>query len=276
MAVDMSNVKQIMHNNKEVIKIEDHLGNIIWGSQSEYPYRKLEYIKFNGAERIDTLETPKVGYYFLDCKTQNNSSNTNQWGFTWGAGHTVSGTYYRIWYENYNNIIRRNLKADKTNALTSASSYANTLLQYRCRIYATNNSSGTFWFAIHNITGVDVTGTPESTIGTEIWSQYTNNSSYGVNLNNFSSTLGIGCQHQNGSWNTTSYAKMQVYRYYVRQSTGSSAFKHLMFPCQRKSDNKCGLYDTVTHTFYPMVGTNTTTTAAGPVLDEYWDLTAPA
>lgn len=30
MAVDMSNVKQIMHNNKEVIKIEDSLGNIIW------------------------------------------------------------------------------------------------------------------------------------------------------------------------------------------------------------------------------------------------------
>lgn len=30
MAVDMSNVTQIMHNNKEVIKIEDHLGNIIW------------------------------------------------------------------------------------------------------------------------------------------------------------------------------------------------------------------------------------------------------
>ena len=30
MAVDMSNVKQIMHNNKEVIKIEDSLGHIIW------------------------------------------------------------------------------------------------------------------------------------------------------------------------------------------------------------------------------------------------------
>ena len=30
MAVDMSNVKQIMHNNKEVIKIEDSLGHVLW------------------------------------------------------------------------------------------------------------------------------------------------------------------------------------------------------------------------------------------------------
>ena len=30
MAVDMSNVKQIMHNNKEVIKIEDSNGNVLW------------------------------------------------------------------------------------------------------------------------------------------------------------------------------------------------------------------------------------------------------
>ena len=30
MAVDMSNVKQIMHNNKEVIKIEDSSGHVIW------------------------------------------------------------------------------------------------------------------------------------------------------------------------------------------------------------------------------------------------------
>lgn len=30
MAVNMSNVKQIMHNNKEVIKIEDRNGNVLW------------------------------------------------------------------------------------------------------------------------------------------------------------------------------------------------------------------------------------------------------
>lgn len=30
MAIDMTTVKQIMHNNKEVAKIEDGLGNVLW------------------------------------------------------------------------------------------------------------------------------------------------------------------------------------------------------------------------------------------------------
>ena len=30
MAVDMSTVKEIHYNNKEVIKIEDGLGNVLW------------------------------------------------------------------------------------------------------------------------------------------------------------------------------------------------------------------------------------------------------
>ena len=30
MAIDMTTVKQIMHGNKEVAKIEDSLGNILW------------------------------------------------------------------------------------------------------------------------------------------------------------------------------------------------------------------------------------------------------
>ena len=34
MAIDMTTVKQIIHNNKEVAKIEDSLGNILWQKQS--------------------------------------------------------------------------------------------------------------------------------------------------------------------------------------------------------------------------------------------------
>lgn len=37
MAIDMTTVKQIMHNNKEVAKIEDSLGNILWQKQSPGP-----------------------------------------------------------------------------------------------------------------------------------------------------------------------------------------------------------------------------------------------
>ena len=35
MSINMSNVKQIMHNNKEVIKIEDSLGHILWQKESQ-------------------------------------------------------------------------------------------------------------------------------------------------------------------------------------------------------------------------------------------------
>ena len=56
MAVDMSNVKQIMHNNKEVIKIEDSLGHIIWQKVPEQPFRRLEYIAFDGTNYCDSVE----------------------------------------------------------------------------------------------------------------------------------------------------------------------------------------------------------------------------
>ena len=56
MAVDMSNVKQIMHNNKEVIKIEDSLGHIIWQKVSEQPFRRLEYIAFDGTNYCESTE----------------------------------------------------------------------------------------------------------------------------------------------------------------------------------------------------------------------------
>ena len=35
MAIDMTTVKQIMHNNKEVVKIEDGLGKVLWQKKAE-------------------------------------------------------------------------------------------------------------------------------------------------------------------------------------------------------------------------------------------------
>ena len=40
-------------------------------------------------------------------------------------------------------------------------------------------------------------------------------------------------------------------------------------PAQRKSDNKCGLFETKNGVFYPMGGTTTLTAAAGPTVREY-------
>ena len=69
-------------------------------------------------------------------------------------------------------------------------------------------------------------------------------------------------------------AIMDVYRYYIRSDNDNSNIVHCMFPAQRKSDGVCGLYNVKNGAFFPMQGTNITDAAAGPVIDEYWDMTA--
>lgn len=266
----LNNAKEITIPEGSVKKITDGNGRVIWGSQSAFPYRKLRYIHFSGSERIDTLESPKQSYYYLDAVVPNTSQS---WSWIWGARQSISGSYYLLLWQTDGNVIKSRLKSDTQSTSVSTS---NSLREFRLRIYDTNNTSGHFWRGLIDMTGIDVTGTPDSSLGTQLWALSTNNSSYAVNLNNYTTTISIGQRHTGTSWDSTANMLIgDVYRYYVRQTTDSSALTHLMFPCQRKSDNKCGLYDTVTNTFYPMEGTDTTTTAAGPVLDEYWDLTAP-
>ena len=50
----MKDVKEITIPQGSVKKIEDSNGNVIWGSESAFPYRRLEYIKFSGAEYVNT------------------------------------------------------------------------------------------------------------------------------------------------------------------------------------------------------------------------------
>ena len=41
MAIDMTTVKQIMHNNKEVVKIEDGLGKVLWQKPEEHTWHTV-------------------------------------------------------------------------------------------------------------------------------------------------------------------------------------------------------------------------------------------
>ena len=50
----LNDVKEITIPEGSVKQIQDSNGNIIWGSQSAFPYRRLEYIKFSGAEYVNT------------------------------------------------------------------------------------------------------------------------------------------------------------------------------------------------------------------------------
>lgn len=64
MSINMADVKQIINNanNKEVVKIEDSLGNILWQRQSPAPTYKYYYIDNNGVTAIDFANKTKTAY----------------------------------------------------------------------------------------------------------------------------------------------------------------------------------------------------------------------
>ncbi len=73
--------------------------------------------------------------------------------------------------------------------------------------------------------------------------------------------------------------KLYAARFYIggQSHVTDPAVQHVLIPCQRKSDGKVGLYDTVEQKF--LTSTNPRTGAydfvAGPTVDERWDLTDP-
>lgn len=74
---------------------------------------------------------------------------------------------------------------------------------------------------------------------------------------------------------TTVLFKGKVYEFSVKSGSdwASTTYLRHYIPVQRKSDGKCGMYDSVNNVFYLIQGTNNSSNA-GPTVDEYWDLTA--
>lgn len=69
---------------------------------------------------------------------------------------------------------------------------------------------------------------------------------------------------RNSKGTADSFCKMKLYSCELKY--GNTLVK--LIPCQRKSDNVCGLYNMATRAFIAMKGTNITTTAAGPIVSE--------
>lgn len=67
MSINMANVKQIMHGTKEVAKIEDSLGRILWQKMTPVVRNKLYYVSGGNVSEYDfenktiTTYTPKSG-----------------------------------------------------------------------------------------------------------------------------------------------------------------------------------------------------------------------
>lgn len=85
--MNLKDVKEITIPQGAVKKIEDSNGKIIWGSQDAFPYRRLEYLYFNGTDNYVSLGG-KASYNRQDRITATILSTTQDAGLCGGYSST--------------------------------------------------------------------------------------------------------------------------------------------------------------------------------------------
>lgn len=244
----LNDVKEITIPEGPVKQIQDSNGNIIWGSQSAFPYRRLEYIHFNGAEYINTNKTLTGPNTYKRATMKVSFQDVNRWSY---CGYIGNNSNF-VFGTRPTNLATFSLGA----ASYGANAYAlstNTIYQYDLWVNNANNNS--------------LTVSDES--GTALWTSNALSATWSANTGN----LYIGACYDARSSRPSSYMIANIYSFIVRQpSYGVIVYNGI--PCQRKSDGVCGMYDTITGTFRAMEGTAITDAAAGPLVDEYWNLQA--
>ena len=258
MAVNMKNVKAITHNNKQVSKIEDSNGNIIWGSYDAFPYRRLEYIHFNGTDNyIDSglyPLYPKNKAVWIKVDSDITTTSARILGSYNGNSTDAARRYYLV--------VNRSSGFGAAYGNQWAGGLSTSYLTKPVLLWATQNNTGKVMYVGVKSFDDQTTYTASTTITTTSAIQTSVKICIGSNF-------GAG-----GQTDTNAMYKGRLYLFRCKNTNGSGAIENEMIPAQRKSDGVCGLYDTETSTFHPMQGSNVTTAAAGPTIDEYWDLTS--
>ena len=261
--MDMKDVKSITIPEGSVKKIEDSNGNIIWGSQDAYPYRRLEYIYFSGTNEYiqeDFSLANKQRKMMLEYDLGAFVNNMTLMGQYDASATDARRRLYVVRYNTSNNQLR--VAVGNTFGATINPSL-NT--KYKSTVEYTSASAPTLKVKVEqgSTTLVDTTVTQSgqtSVTGLGAIGRI------GATVEKDSSGNVIGPLH---FWTGKLYK-------YEKDRTDTNVNQNNQWPAQRKSDGVCGLYDTTNGNFYPMTGTTITSGAAGPVVDEYWDLTAPS
>lgn len=269
MAVDMSNVKQIMHNNKEVIKIEDSLGHIIWQKVPEQPFRRLEYIAFDGTNYCESAEhNANNRAYRLDFE----QTGWNSSGLCYPFGIYTNNTNPK------NILLTRNELSNTTSGFET------------CRI-GDNDAFGT----AAPTTYINTRMVAEMRWGTNTTVYYRlrrkSSSSYifnssGTSTKRTGTNTGyffIGAINDGGGGTHSNANGMLVGKLYEVAIAGSNSFSdynYFYVPCQRKSDGAIGFKQphlTGEDSFHPLRnksdGSIVTAISShmGPVVDNNWD-----
>ena len=263
MAVDMSTVKQIMHNNKEVTKIEDHLGNIIWQKEEDQPYRRLEYLYFDGtnycasaehnaSNRAYRIEFEQTGWnssgvcypfgIYTNTAPQNillirNERSNAGTGFeVCRVSNTALGQTRAVRFMN-----RRIVAEMRWGATTT--------VNYRLRHY----ESGNYCF---------------NTYGTASGRTSTNTGNFFIGAIND----GGGGSYSNANGMVVG----KIYRVDIASVNSFTNYQYQYIPCQRKSDGAIG-FKQPSGDFWPLLnkadGSIVTEVSShmGPVVDNNWD-----
>ena len=239
--IDLTKVKDIVYGGKHVKNIKDSNNRIIW-SVSSTPYRKLDYIQFSGNEyvKLSGISLPLDNSIF-EVTFEYTYLNNNQTIF--GNGDNDRGYDIQLWGEY---IFAK-----------SSSIYSNLV------------DNGKYKLTVN--TGSSTSNTSVSTSVYDYKNGTTKNTSR--NLSNKSSLLYIeyiGCLVSGSTKSNYFKGKLGEFNY---TNKGNVIIKKVtLVPCQRKSDNVCGLYDTPRQKFYQLEGTVITDGARGNVVDENWDL----
>ena len=263
MAVDMSNVKQIMHNNKEVIKIEDSLGHIIWQKVPEQPYRRLEYLYFDGTNYCDSAEHNAYNRAFrLDFE----QTGWNDRGLCYPFGIWTSASPNNI-------LLIRNERSNTSTGFEVCRVRDTAFGQYPPETYMNQRivaemkwgSNTTISYRLRNQSSSDYIVNSSGTAS-------------GWNNNN-NGNFFIGAINDGGGGSHSNANGMVVGKIYEVAIAGSNSFDdygYAYVPCQRKSDGAIGFKQPHAD-FWPLrnkadgsIVTNISS-HMGPVVDDNWD-----
>ena len=249
-----------------VNKIEDSNGNIIWGSQSAFPYRRLEYIHFNGSDNyLDPAVATKQGYYrMFQFDIERNNIRQETFCCYDGTANDALRRYYvfDIQPTTSTNGIRACCGSVWTSAVATSNVPLNTKLQ-AAAVNSTVSNKPRMQLNLKNVVA-----------GTFVIPTTTINGTTNGTLSTLTPYL-MGCHTKNASSDyLENPAQGKVYYFEERAGTYQGNLTKCQIPVQRKSDGKVGLYDTINNSFHIMQGTQDST-SVGPILDEYWDLVDP-
>ena len=250
----------------EVKKIVIKSSNtMIWGSQAAYPYRRLEYIHFNGTDNyistgltdnstkyraitfsLDSDETPSSDIYILGSRDTSLDATKQRYWLPRLDGNGIRFVVGSTWTSNGAYPVATYLPANTKRVIYGTTSTSSSNMKL---VFGINDASGNT-LTSGNITGGAVSGFNQR----ELALMATNDGS--------------------GSSGMTpkGYCAGKVYNLIEKATNSSGTINHNFIPCQRKSDGKYGMYDVVSGSFKALQGTADEYTG-GPLVDEYWDLT---